>query len=102
MDLDELRRWYGRLRSELDDSQFEVTWQAPIPNRPKQSAWLGLEGLDGLGALTVWDSGEAQLQLAEVATDEVLEVTDEKQLAWAVARMKAWVTGEGMGSVGSA
>ncbi|KUN26553.1 hypothetical protein AQJ23_15450 [Streptomyces antibioticus] len=78
MDLDELRTWYDRLRAELDGSRFELIWQPPIPNRPKQSACLSLDGTDRIGALTVWDSGEAHLQLAEVAggevTDEVLEL----------------------------
>ena len=106
MDLDELRTWYDRLHAELDDSQFEVTWEVPIPDRPKQSAGLSLEGPDRLGALTVWDTGEAQLQLAKVAggevTDEVLELTDADQLAWAVTRMKAWVTGRDTGEERSA
>src|SRR5690242_8423211 len=105
MNLDELRTWYDRLRAELAGSQFEVAWQAPIPNRPKQSACLSLDGPDRMGMLIVWDSGEAQLQLAEVAggevTDEVLELLDAGQLAWAVSRMKVWVTGETMGSEGS-
>ncbi|WP_329336013.1 hypothetical protein OG866_18385 [Streptomyces sp. NBC_00663] len=97
MDLDELRRWYGRLRAELDERRYEVTWQAPIASRPKPSACLTLEGPDRLAALTVWDTAEAQLQLAKVAsgevTDEVLELADADQLAWAVTRMKAWVMG---------
>ncbi|MFF5494656.1 hypothetical protein [Streptomyces aquilus] len=105
MDLDELCTWYGRLRAELDASRFELTWQPPIPNRSKQGACLGLDGPDRMGALTVWDSGEAHLQLAEVAggevTDEVLELLDAGQLAWAVSRMKVWVTGEDTGSEGS-
>jgi len=95
MDLDELRTWYDRLRAELDDSRFVVAWQAPIPDRPKQSACLSLDGPDRMGALTVWDSGEAQLELADVASgevsDEVLELTDSGQLAQAVQRLRASV-----------
>jgi len=96
MDLDELCAWYDRLRAELDDSRFEVTWQAPIPSRPKQSACLSLDGPDRMGALIVWDSGEAHLQLADVASgevsDEVLELVDPGQLAQAVHRLRASVT----------
>lgn len=96
MDLGELRSWYGRLRTELDESPFDVTWQGPIAGRPKQSACLSLEGPARLGALTLWDSGEAQLQFADVASgevsDEALELADAGQLAQSVARMKTWVT----------
>lgn len=107
IDLAELRVWYDRLLAELEGTRFEVTWQPPVPNRPKQSACLGLDGPDRLGALMVWDSGEAQLQLADAAggevSDETLELTDERQLARSVARMKAWVVaGESTGSEESA
>ncbi|NUS24893.1 MAG: hypothetical protein HOV92_11820 [Streptomyces sp.] len=106
MDLNELRTAYDRLRAELDERRFEVIWQGPDADRPEQGAYLGLDGLDRMGALTVWDTGEAQLQLAEVAsgevTDEVLELADADQLAWAVTRMKAWVTGRDTGEERSA
>ncbi|MBE8477824.1 hypothetical protein [Streptomyces justiciae] len=101
MGLDDLRTSYDRLRAELEGTRFEVTWQAPTANHPKQSACLSLEGPDRLGALIVWASGEAQLQLAAVAsgevTDEVLELADADQLAWAVTRLKAWVMGRDTG-----
>lgn len=96
MELDDLRTWHVRLRSELDEARFDVGWQGPVAGRPKQSACLSIDGPDRLGELIVWSTGEAQLQLGEVASGEVvderLQLSDSRQLAQVVARMKAWVT----------
>ncbi|WP_329052726.1 hypothetical protein OG873_25215 [Streptomyces violaceus] len=97
MELDDLRVWHIRLRSELDEARFDVGWQGPVADRPKQSACLSIDGPDRLGELIVWSTGEAQLQLGDVASgevlDEQLQLIDARQLAQAVTRMKAWVTG---------
>jgi hypothetical protein len=54
----------------LDDSR--VQWQ-------KGSMTLALDGPDALGQLTVWDTGEAELHCAAVATGHVF--SEHRQLA---------------------
>jgi hypothetical protein len=98
MELDDLRGWYTRLRAELDASRFEVGLQGPEAGRAKASACLSIDGPERLGALVVWESGEAQLQLGDVmsgqVTDEALWLADAGQLAAAVRGMVTWVTSE--------
>jgi hypothetical protein len=57
---------------------------------------LSVDGPDRLAELIVWETGEAQLQLGDVAsgavTDEHLRLVDADQIAQTVTRMKAWVT----------
>ncbi|MEU5684978.1 hypothetical protein DEJ48_16470 [Streptomyces venezuelae] len=97
MELAELRTLYDRLATELAPSEYEVVWQGPAAERPKQAASLGIDGPERLAELTVWDSGEAQLQLGDLAdghvTEERLRLADAGELAAAVDRMTAWVTG---------
>ncbi|TLS45920.1 hypothetical protein FE633_12240 [Streptomyces montanus] len=97
MQLDDLHGWYARLRAELDVARFEVGWQGPEPGRAKASVCLSVDGPERLGELVVWETGEAQLQLGDVAgglvTDERMWLADAEQLATAVGRMTAWVVG---------
>jgi hypothetical protein len=50
-----------------------------------------------LEAIAQWESGEAQLQLGDVASGQVTDgrlwLADAEQLAAAVGRMTAWVVG---------
>ncbi|MEV7195335.1 hypothetical protein AB0N81_26545 [Streptomyces sp. NPDC093510] len=94
----DLRTLYDRLAAGPGTSGYEVTWQGAAPGRAKQGASLGVDGPERLAELTVWNSGEAQLQFGDLAdgrvTDEHLRPADAAQLAAVVDRMVAWVTGE--------
>ena len=96
MELADLRPWYERLQAELDASRFAVGWVGPTDDRATRSARLSVDGPARLAELIVWETGEAQLQVGDVAsgavTDERLRLVDSGQVAQAVARMKAWVT----------
>ncbi|MEV5979856.1 hypothetical protein [Streptomyces sp. NPDC052114] len=98
MELTDLLALYDRLVAELDTSRYEVSWQGPVPGRVKQGASLSVDGPERLAELTVWETGEAHLQLGEMSdghvTDEHLRLGDAGQLAAVVDRMTAWVTGQ--------
>ncbi|MGW5868006.1 hypothetical protein ACWFRJ_38340 [Streptomyces sp. NPDC055239] len=99
VELDNLRALRGRLTAELDTSLYEIVWQDPISGRAKQSASLGIDGPERLAELTVWESGEAELQLGEISSGEItnehLSLADAGQLTAITDRMRAWVTGDG-------
>ncbi len=87
--LGELRCWYERLRLEPG---LTVTWRGPEPVRAKASVCLCAEGPSRIGALTMWETREAQLTLGNVTsgevTDECLHLIDAEALAEAVVRLR--------------
>lgn len=97
LQLDDLRSWYVRLRDGVDASAFAVGWQGPVSGRDKLSASLHIEGPQRLGGLTVWETGEAQLQLGDLGTglvdDHTLRTADTAALAVAVSIMRQWAEG---------
>jgi hypothetical protein len=70
--LDELAGWIEAHRDSLAERGLLVaSGTSPRDGRCKHSAWLDLEGAQRLGRLIAWDTGEAELELADVPTGEV-------------------------------
>ena len=67
---------------------------SPRDGRDKQSVWLDMEGPEHLGRLIVWDTGEAELELADVPTGEVSaqqrRIDTRDELVHALALLVAW------------
>lgn len=98
MGLDDVRDWHLRLVAELDGTRFDAGRRGPDAGRAKQRVCLSIDGPERLAELVVWESGEAQLLLGDVATgqvtDECLSLAGSAQLTTVVRRMATWVTGE--------
>ncbi|WP_327317253.1 hypothetical protein [Streptomyces sp. NBC_01235] len=97
--LDSVRAWHLRLRNELDPARFAVArHDSPDDGRNKHVVCLSVDGPERLGQLSVWDTGEAELDLADATDGEVrsehLSVPGERQLARAVLKLRDWVTGD--------
>lgn len=68
---------------------------SPLDGRDKRSVWLDVESAEHLGRLIVWDTGEAELELADVPTGGVnaqhRRIETRADLDQALALLIAWV-----------
>ena len=70
--LDEFAQWIETHRASLTERGLLLaSGNSPEDGRPKRSMWLDVEGAQRLGRLLLWDSGEAELELADASTGEV-------------------------------
>lgn len=70
--LDELAQWIETHHASLTERGLLLTsGNSPEDGRPKRSMWLDVEGPQRLGRLLLWDTGEAELELADVSTGDV-------------------------------
>ncbi|MFF1420717.1 hypothetical protein [Streptomyces sp. NPDC058280] len=69
--------------------------RSPDDGRNKASVWLTLESETRLAAVTVWDSGEAELDYADVASGQVhpehRDLRTHADLADAMAALGDWM-----------
>jgi hypothetical protein len=95
--LDELSQWIETYRASLTERGLLLTSGAsPEDGRDKRSMWLDIEGPQRLGRLILWDTGEAELELADVPSGEVNarhhQVDDRDDFERAAAALLDWVT----------
>jgi hypothetical protein len=67
-----LARWYADWSAHRDTgsrSGLRVDLVRGPLDRPKRAAWLGAESDRALGSLTVWGSGELEVEVVDVATE---------------------------------
>jgi hypothetical protein len=70
--LDEFAQWIETHRASLTERGLLLaSGNSPEDGRTKRSMWLDVEGPQRLGRLALWDTGEAELELAEVSTGDV-------------------------------
>lgn len=94
--LDEFTGWMEAHRDSMTAQGLLLTPGASPPDgRDKRSVWLDVEGPEHLGRLIVWDSGEAELELADVPTGAVtaqhLRIETRADLDQALALLVAWI-----------
>jgi hypothetical protein len=65
--LESVDAWLGSLRRSLDAAGVEVRLQRSPPDRPKQSLAINLRRGKREADLVVWESGEGDLVLADLA-----------------------------------
>jgi hypothetical protein len=71
-----------------------VSWERSPQDRPKQSAWMVVQGPAAWGQLTVWESGEVTVEAMSAASGELLisehlNVSTEKDLLPVIRRFVA-------------
>lgn len=94
--LDDLRAWFDAHQKSLagDGYQVEVT-ESPA-DRGKQSASMTITSAHRIGRIVLWDTGEAELSMADVASATVVEehreITSEIGLRDATESLLAWLS----------
>ena len=92
-----LQAWYDDSLPELQAEGCVVEFSEPVPKHPKPSASVTVSSSSRIGKLTVWVTGEAELDLGDAASGEVigehLEISGDLGLADATRTLVAWVRG---------
>lgn len=92
-----LQAWYDDSLPELQAEGYVVEFSEPALKRPKLSASVTVSSSNRIGKLTVWATGEAELDLGDAESGEViaehLEITGDLGLADATRTLAAWVRG---------
>lgn len=66
-----LTDWFDRHRSELEASGITVGVEHAPADRPKAAAWIDLTTATDIVRLTVWETGECEIQVAEIESGDV-------------------------------
>jgi hypothetical protein len=70
----ELERWFEEHREHLASRGLSVSLsRSPDDGRNKSSLCLDIDSDVRLGQLLLWDSGEVELQIADVTSGEVVQ-----------------------------
>jgi hypothetical protein len=94
--LDELSGWIEAHRESMTARGLVLAPGAsPLDGRDKRSVWLDVESEEHLGRLIVWDTGEAELELADVPTGGInaqhRHIETRADLDQTLALLVAWV-----------
>lgn len=93
--LTELREWFDDRSARLADLGLQAEFSESPPDRVKRSASVMIASSSRVGQLVVWDTGEAELTLGEVGSDEVIEehreITSHIGLQDATQTLLAWL-----------
>ena len=94
--LDEFAGWIEAHRDSMTARELSLALgTSPLDGRDKRGVWLDVEGAEHVGRLIVWDTGEAELELADVTTDGVSaqhrHIETRADLERALTLLVAWV-----------
>jgi hypothetical protein len=93
--LDALRAWFDAHESSLAADGYRVEFAESPPGRGKLSASVTVASARRIGRLVIWDTGEAELNMGDVAsaavTEEHREITSEIGLRDATETLVAWL-----------
>jgi hypothetical protein len=68
--IDLVCQWYRAHEGEMAARGIVSHLTVGPPDRPKRAIWVDLEVAEGLARLTVWDSGEAELERADLRNEQ--------------------------------
>jgi hypothetical protein len=92
--VDEMMAWIGRNRDSLIARGLAVAVDPPRAGRSKKGVSLSIDAQHLISQLIVWDTGEAQLMLADalsgVDSDEHRQIDSRADLDEALADLLAW------------
>jgi len=95
-----LQAWHDGAEPTLRAEGYLVEFTGPIGARPKPSASVLVGSSSRIAKLTVWSTGEAELDLGDAesgaVTEEHREITGDVGLADATRTLLAWVR-DGLG-----
>lgn len=95
--IDELRRRSAELRATLAANGIQVALLEPPEDAQKQSLTVVLDSPERFAQITVWETGEVELEFAEVASGETFhehqQIADSPGLQEALDRLTDWTSG---------
>jgi hypothetical protein len=93
--LGRLRSWHDDIRARLQDEGYVVEFVPPVAGRLTSSESVLVGSPRRLGKLTVWSTGDAELELGNVETGEFTAqhraITGTASIADAADALVAWV-----------
>jgi hypothetical protein len=96
--LTDLRAWFDARHTSLLGDGYQAEFTASPSDRDKQSASVTLTSAERIGQLVIWDTGEAELSMADAAsatvTEEHREITSGIGLRDATETLVAWLIGK--------
>lgn len=91
----ELQSWFAKHQEELTSHGYTAELTVSPEDRPKRAVAMTIATALRIGQLTVWDTGEAALNLGDAVSGEVREehreITSEVGLDDATNTLVAWV-----------
>jgi hypothetical protein len=94
--LDALRAWFDAHESSLADDGYQVEFAESPVGRAKLSASVTVASAHRIARLVIWDTGEAELSMGDVASaavaEEHREITSEIGLRDAMETLVAWLS----------
>jgi hypothetical protein len=89
--IDLVQRWFNAHAREMIDRGMVTRLTLGPADRPKRAVWVDLEAGDRLARLTVWESGEGELEsagpLGDASVVEHLQFDSPRDLDAALDRM---------------
>ncbi len=90
-----LRTWFEDRRAALTDLGLKADFKDSPSGRAKRSAALTVASSQRIGQLVVWETGEAELSLGDVGSDELVEehreITSQIGIRDATETLMAWL-----------
>jgi hypothetical protein len=94
--LDDLRVWFEVHKNSLARDGYQVEFTDSPPGRSKLSASVTITSTRRIGRLVIWDTGEAELSMGDVAsatvTEEHREITSQIGLRDATETLVTWLS----------
>jgi len=94
--LNDLRVWFDAQEISLIDNGYHAEFANSPSDRGKQSASVTITSAQRIGQLVIWDTGEAELSMGDVASalvaEEHREITSEIGLQDAIQTLTTWLT----------
>jgi hypothetical protein len=94
--LDDLRSWFEAHQNSLVADGYQAEFTESPADRGKLSASMTITSSRRIGRLVIWDTGEAELSMADVAcatvAEEHREITSEIGLRDATETLLAWLS----------
>ena len=93
--ISDLRTWFEDRRAALADLGLNADFKDSPSDRAKRSAALTIASSRRVGQLVIWDTGEAELSLADAASNDVVEehreITSQIGIRDATETLLAWL-----------
>ena len=93
--LDDLRAWFAANEASLTSDGYHVEFKESPSDRAKLSASVLITSAQRVGQLVIWETGEAELSMGDVASaaisEEHREIASEIGLRDATDTLMAWL-----------
>jgi hypothetical protein len=93
--LNDFRAWFAAHEASLAADGYHMEFKEAPSDRAKLSASVIITSARRIGQLVIWETGEAELSMGDVASDAVMqehrEITSEIGLRDATETLVAWL-----------